>query len=376
MNEGAWEGGGAHILVVDDTAANRTLLRDLLEERGCRVSDAATAADADAIIARDRPDLILMDVSMPGEDGFSACTRLKAAPLTEAIPIILVTALAHREDRIRGMEAGANDYLTKPVDRTELGLRVRNALALHRLHDRAEAQYRQLREMETLRDSLVHMLVHDLRTPLTGIRLYLEMLRDDVIAAGKTEAGALLDEASGITVRMTEMINDLLDTSRFEAGAMPLELKPADAALLTREAVALVGTRGRRREVRVSGDPTAPVTCDPAIIRRVIANLIGNAVDYSPEGETVEVRVARANGDVEVRVQDRGPGIPEAYRERIFEKFGQIDAVSRQVKHSTGLGLTFCRMAVQAHGGRIGVDSPEGGTGSTFWIRLPAARGS
>ena len=112
------------------------------------------------------------------------------------------------------------------------------------------------------------------------------------------------------------------------------------------------------------------VQCDPSIIRRVLANLIGNAVDFSPEGVPVRVRVETSNGDVRVLVSDEGPGIPAAWHERIFDKFGQLQASRSHVKHSSGLGLTFCKLAISAHGGRIGVES-EPGQGSTFWFQLP-----
>lgn len=367
-----WSGDGARILVVDDQEPNRLLLREMLESHGCVVSE---IAEGDAAVTRAReemPDLILLDVNMPGIGGLEVCRLLKAAPETAGIPVLLVTALSHREDRLRGIEAGANDYLTKPFDRNELGLRVRNAVSLRRLHLRTEDQFRRLRELESLRDGLVHMLVHDLRTPLTGIRLYLEMLRDDAIALeGGPQFVELVDEANSISTRMTEMVNDMLDTSRLESGAMPLECVDSDISILVREAIELVGTRGRRRQVDVEADAIGMVQCDPGVIRRVVANLIGNAVDFSPDGRPVRVRIDRvADGFARVQVSDDGPGISAEYHERIFDKFGQLDAARSHVKHSTGLGLTFCKLAVTAHGGRIGVESAPG-SGSTFWFVLP-----
>ena len=368
--------GPAHILVVDDQEANRLLLRDVLEPEGHRVTEAASGVAALQIVGELKPDVVLLDVTMPGVDGLEVCRRLKADPGTAAIPVLLVTALSHREHRLRGIEAGANDYIAKPIDRAELVLRVRNALHMHRLHSEVAEQYRRLQELERLRDGLVHMLVHDLRTPLAGIRTYLELLKEDAqTMSNQAEFAHLIAEANVVAFRMTEMVSDLLDVSRLEEGAMPLERSDADLAALAAEAVALVGARAiRDTNVQLAAPPYGVrVVCDAGVIRRVIANLVSNAVDFSKNGDAVEVLVEAGPAGPRVAVVDRGYGIPPEYHEKIFEKFGQVEASRQRVKHSSGLGLTFCKLAVEAHGGHIGVDSTVG-SGSTFWFDLPGPR--
>lgn len=360
-----------HVLVVDDQDANRMLLRDLLEARGYEVSEASSGPEALEQIAAVLPDVLLLDVSMPAMDGFEVCRRLRSAPETVALPILLVTALAAREHRIQGIEAGANDYITKPIDRTELVLRVRNAIHMHRLLRQVEEQLRRLRDLEALRDSLVHMLVHDLRTPLTGIRMYLELLREDVrLSRAGDGLRELVEEANTVSERMTGMVNDMLDVSRLEEGAMPVERKPADLVALAREAIKVAGGQHRINLQLDAPDGGVAVACDPELIRRVIANLVSNAVDFSPDKSTVKVRIRNGGPEARLQVEDQGPGVPSEFQERIFEKFGQADVKRQRVSHSTGLGLTFCKLAVEAHGGRIGVES-EAGQGSTFWFTLP-----
>lgn len=363
-----------HVLVVDDQEPNRLLLRDLLEARGYEVAEATGGAEALEAIARRRPDVVLLDVSMPGMDGFEVTRRLRDDPATQPLPVLLVTALAAREHRLQGMEAGANDYITKPIDRAELALRVRNAIQMHRLLLKVEDQYRQLRDLEGLRDNLVHMLVHDLRTPLTGIRMYLELLRED---ARLSRAGGglkeLVDEANAVSERMTAMVNDMLDVSRLEEGAMPVHRKPADLTQLAGDAMKVAGA-GRRVDLAFEAPPDGvTVDCDPELIRRVIANLVANAVDFSPDRSLVQVRVENGGPEARVEVADQGPGIPPEFHERIFEKFGQADVMRQRVKHSSGLGLTFCKLAIEAHGGRIGVES-DAGKGSRFWFTIPTGR--
>ena len=360
-----------HVLIVDDQEPNRLLLRDLLEARGYEVTEATSGQEALEAVAARLPDVVLLDVSMPGMDGFEVTRRLREDPATQALPVLLVTALSAREHRLQGMEAGANDYITKPIDRAELALRTRNAIQMHRLLRQVEDQYRRLRDLEGLRDNLVHMLVHDLRTPLTGIRMYLELLRED---ARLTRAGGglreLVDEANAVSERMTAMVNDMLDVSRLEEGAMLVQRKAADLTQLAAEAMKVAGA-GRRVELSFEAPPDGvKVDCDPELIRRVIANLVANAVDFSPDRSKVQVRVENGGPEARVEVADQGPGIPAEFHERIFEKFGQADVMRQRVKHSSGLGLTFCKLAIEAHGGRIGVES-ESGQGSRFWFTIP-----
>ncbi len=360
------------ILVVDDNEANRLLLQEFLELEGHHVLLASNGAEALECAAKHLPDLMLLDVNMPRMDGLEVCRRVRADPVSRALPIILVTALAERSHRLQGIAAGANDYLTKPIDRADLLLRVGNALGLRRLHQEVADQYRQLQELERMRDSLVHMLVHDLRSPLTGISGYLELSTDRVRDLGSPELLADFEDM-GQSVRMlTDMVSNVLDVSRFEADAMPLNRVEVDLRTLAAEAIATLG-RSRHATVHFTPPPEAvPAMADADVIRRVIANLVGNAIKFTPTGGAVVVEVGPGSSGPKVRVTDTGPGIPVEHHHRIFEKFGQVAGAEGPKIAASGLGLTFCKMAVEAHGGKIGVES-EVGKGSTFWVFLPAA---
>ena len=360
------------ILVVDDQEANRQLLRDMLELDGHRVLEADNGLTALDLAAEHDPDAVLLDVTMPGLDGFEVCRRLRAAPRTSATPVLLITGLVQREHRLQGMAAGANDYLVKPIDRSEVTLRVRNAVRMRMMHRKLQVQFTELQRMERLRDDLVSMVAHDLRSPLTGLRGYLELLQEELHDQLSLSPGGMLNEAVRAVDQLNGMIGDMLDVSRMEVDALPLARRPADLRGLASAAVAALGPPPsfHRVQTTIVGEPTE-VPCDVSLVRRVIVNLLANAVRFSPAGSTVEVRVTAEEGGGTVRVRDHGPGIPAAEQQRIFEKFTQLGDSRAARARSSGLGLTFCRMVVDRHGGRIGVSSTVG-AGSEFWFWLPA----
>ena len=365
--------GSPLVLVVDDEPKNVELLTDLLESRDYRVCS-ATDGDQGLRLARERsPDVVLLDVMMPGLNGFDVCRHLKGEQKTAMIPVLLVTALNARQDRLAGMGAGANDFVTKPIDSGDLILRVRNAAASKRLHDRVATQLRELHDLETARDTLTHMIVHDLRSPLTGLMAYLDLLR--TVANGNTEVVEYASEAQAIASRLTEMIGQVLDVSRLESRQMPLALQETDLVSLLSAAVASLGPPPEG--IRVTYETPPPpirLTCDPDLITRVVANLVGNAYKFTPPGGQVRVGLVLEADRVRLTVTDEGPGIPPEFRGLIFEKFGQAPMRKAGGLRSSGLGLTFCKLAVEAHKGKIGMEASENG-GARFWVELfyPAA---
>jgi PAS domain S-box-containing protein len=235
------------------------------------------------------------------------------------------------------------------------------------LQQELETRFQELKKLEELRDSLTHMIVHDLRSPLTAILGYLELMVEDATLA-QTHAVRVQGAMRGAK-SLIQIINALLDVNKMEAGEMKLDLTDADLVATARETLESLSGMAGDRSVVV--DDAGPVVhrCDHTLMGRVVANLLGNAYRYSPKKSTVTVRVRNQGDRARVEVQDQGNGIPEEYRERIFQKFGRVEG-GKQHAYSTGLGLTFCKLAVEAHGGTIGVDSVLK-QGSTFWFELP-----
>jgi signal transduction histidine kinase len=241
-------------------------------------------------------------------------------------------------------------------------------------------QQRELEALSRLKDNLTAMLVHDLRTPLTAVIGSLETVRAGVLGEVSPEVGEMTDMALDGSRSLLRMVNDLLDIARMEAGEPILDLAESDAALVVSEAVDAVAALARERGIAL-GSNVAPgipsVRIDREKVRRVLVNLLGNALKFTPAGGRVDLRASWSGAERQVvfAVSDTGEGIPKAYHQRIFDKFGQVETRKAGRKMGTGLGLTFCKMVAEAHGGLIGVES-EVGRGSTITLVIPDARGA
>ena len=371
------------ILVADDVPANVELLCDQLATLGYRVETAVDGPSAvDACFAK-KPDLCILDVSMPagslGVDdrstGFEVCRRIKRDPRTARIPVIFVTALNDTTDRVKAIEAGGDDFLTKPHNRQILGARLRSLLRLKFATDALEESYRKLRELEKVRDDLMKMIVHDLKSPLTSVLAALEMVLDGDFGAVSDTQRRALGDAEAKAEDLLALIEDLLEVARIEETSIQLDVQPiAPAALLT-EVLHEWEMRLAQEEASATMDVTddAPVFhADKGLVKRVLSNLIQNALTHSPRNVKIWLRARNdgATDGVLFTVADNGPGIPKEYHEIIFRKFEQAKTPSAPRVRSSGLGLAFCKLAVEAHGGRIWVQSEEG-KGSQFHFTLP-----
>jgi signal transduction histidine kinase len=212
-----------------------------------------------------------------------------------------------------------------------------------------------------------------MKTPLQVIVLDIDLLKERL--EGRLDGTDLesLDSILSYIRQVDVMVKSVLDLSRLESGKLPLNRAEQDLGPLLKETVHFLGTVAAETTISVEmSDGVPPVDGDAEVIKRIMLNLLFNAVKYSPTNGRIRVGASVEGGLVRVSVTDQGPGIPEECREKIFEKFGQVRSKRHQRRDSSGLGLTFCKLAVEAHGGRIGVDSNEG-CGSTFWFTIPAA---
>lgn len=359
------------VLIVDDEVKNRDLLRALMESQDHHVIEAEDGEIALKLIREQSVDVVLLDVMMPKMNGFEVCERIKEEPATAAIPVLMVTAITDRESRLEGIKAGATDFLSKPIDTRDVGLRVRNALHSKGLYDQIQENYRKLLELEQLRDDLTHMVVHDMRSPLTAVSVSLQLVQMTASDQLTEKEQQNLAYALEGTNKLAEMINSLLDVSRLEAGEMPVNMENHDIRPIIDTSLKALSTLTKEITL-INNAPAEPVmvSCDGDLFSRVIGNLLSNAVKYTPKGGEIIIKIESKSDNIKVSVTDSGPGIPPDYHTRIFQKFGQVEGRVEGKKYSTGLGLAFCKLAVEAHGGSISVESEEG-CGSTFTFTLP-----
>jgi len=364
-----------NILVVDDTAANLQLLSRMLKGSGYRVRPVPSGRLALQAALSRPPDLVLLDINMPEMNGYEVCRAFKEHPALKDIPIIFISALNDTENIIAAFDAGGVDFVVKPFQFREVRARVDAHLRIRQLQRELEAANAQLAEslgqqraLELLRDNLVHMLVHDMRSPLMGITTYLQIIQEDASTLLSDDLREDIVQARSCSTVLTSMINDLLDISRMEASEMPLRRERCELADIVKDGVTALGGLTLNHDVQTTGDATA--YCDREVITRVITNLIGNAVKFAPLGSLIRVELAMEGDAPRVTVVDDGPGIPPEHRDRIFEKFKQLEPGRKTRFPRAGLGLTYCKLAVEAHGGQIGVCGEEG-EGSQFWLTLP-----
>lgn len=361
------------ILVVDDSSTNRKVLHIHLVKLGFEVIEAVNGLEALEVMSNDLPDLVLLDVMMPVMNGLDCCRQIKAGSDTRHIPVFFITSLNDRDSMLKGIEAGADDFIHRPIDIGYIKLRIQNAINAKRLRDRVVDQLEQLQQLESSRDGLVHMLVHDMRSPLQTIQGFSDIALTEQSISNDLQTWLQLINSE--SKRMVGMVSDILDVSRMENSEMPLDLKPVAIVDLIENLVGKYPKSANRAELKFHSQNvhhSTHIQCDESVIGRVLENFIGNAVKYTPANGEVEISVLaceRVPQRIRIQVADQGPGIPEDQQDRIFQKFEQVVNSETHLpqKYSSGLGLAFCKMAIEAHHGEIGLDS-EPGKGAVFWI--------
>ncbi len=367
------------ILIVDDTPANLDVLKQTLAREGYRISLAPSGERALKIVPLLKPDLILLDVMMPGIDGYETCRRLKRDRVHADIPVIFITAKNETQDIVEGFNAGGIDYISKPFRHEEVLARVSTQSrirslerARQRLTQDLDARNRHLVELNDLKTRFLGMAAHDMRTPLASIGGFSQILIDGASQMAEPEKEDFLTRIRNLSRQMLGMINDLLDVTVIESGQLNLDLieRSLNETLLNR--LPLFELLADKKNILIDAqlETLPPMPFDECRIHQVFDNLLGNAVKFSPAGSRIVVSLDAEGEFARVTVRDEGPGLCEADKNRLFDGFQKLNPRPTGGEKSTGLGLLIARKMVEAHGGKLTVESAPG-KGSTFGFMLP-----
>lgn len=362
------------VLIVDDEPSARATLEALLYPEGYNLAFAANGQTALSLVAELEPDVILLDVMMPDTDGFTICQHLKAEKRWQHIPVIIVTALDSKEDLARGLEAGADEFLSKPVNGLELRARVRSMLRIKRQYDSLEATMH-------MREDLASMIAHDMRnllSPIIGFSQILAIMTN----LTETERVEFAETVYSQANRLSSFIDDILLLAKMEQNHLILNCIPVNMNSLIYEVENTHRFVAQSKDISLVVDLPAEsqsVTLDRNLFQRLLDNLISNALKFAPARSTVTLKleypsITKTSHTLEkttlvrIKIADEGPGISIENRERIFDKFETI-ALKKSGVPQVGLGLAFCKMVTEAHGGCIFVEANQP-VGSIFIVEL------
>jgi two-component system sensor histidine kinase/response regulator len=379
------------ILIVDDNPKNRAICEEIFEED----FDLIHAEDGTAalqLIRERHPDVVLLDVMMPGINGYEVCQRMKTDAETGHIPVIIVSAKGQTDEIIEGFDSRADDYIVKPFVNSELRARVRATLRLKQAQDELQAANRKLhehmrkleeanerlKELDRIKAGFTAMLVHDLRSPLSVVQVTLQMLESDSLVA-QSEYKTLIRESLASCNDLFELTSDLMEIFRSESTTMVLSLSRMSLQRLVeepfRQATVLASKKDISLDLRLPEEPLV-VRADSYKLQRALTNLLSNAVKFTPRGGTIGLHVTppqslggeNASPEVLIDVIDSGDGIPPHDLPFIFDPYYQANTQNSGM--GSGLGLAIVKRIVAAHGGEVSVKSKLG-QGSRFSIRLP-----
>jgi len=356
------------VLVVDDHKVNLILLSRILEEEGYTVITGNNSRDALQHLHNQSPDIILLDVMMPGMDGFSLCRKLKKDKKFSDIPIIFLTSRSQKEDIVEGFNAGGNDYITKPFNRQELLARVRNHLHLYDTLLENKRLIRLSDEASHSKTEFLASMSHEIRTPLNSIIGMAEVLSDTPLSDEQRNYVHIFRSAGE---SLLEIINDILDLSKIEAGQTDLEAIDFHLPSLLDSVLSILSVRAVEQNthlsVHIHEDVPDGICGDPTRLRQILINLVGNGLKFTENG-TVTINVARdSKSKLLFSIKDTGIGIPVEKQELIFNSFTQADSLTTRKYGGTGLGLTICQKLTKIMKGKIWLESVPG-QGSTFFF--------
>ncbi|MCP4152013.1 MAG: hybrid sensor histidine kinase/response regulator [bacterium] len=353
------------IFVAEDVPKNLHVLYDMLNRENYRVAASGNGEQALKMIADLKPDLVLLDIMMPGINGIEVCRRLKENPATAEIPIIFLTALANPDDIVKGFKIGAVDYITKPFNQTELMARVKNHLELRFSREA-------LKELNTTKDKFLSIISHDLRTPLQSLYFSTYAAYQKCETLDEEEKKDHFRHFYHCTHQLSMLVENLFYWARSQGGGMEARPDKLDMAGLAKETLELLEESSLNKKIRLNSLIETGITAyaDRDMIRTVMRNLVSNAVKYTKPGGEVTLRAEIRKGSTAIKVEDNGMGMDEKTIAQLFVNAGKRITPGTADEKGSGLGLILCKEFVEKNHGTIDVES-EPGKGTVFTFTMP-----
>ena len=362
------------ILVTDDDARSRELVEAHLHRSRHRVVSAASGSEALERARLDPPDLALVDRDLPGLDGLATMRQLKQQAAGEYLPVIVVVPFGDMETRVEAWQAGADEVLVKPLHREELLVRIDNLVELRAERLAVADSNRELRRLQVFKSNLDQLLVHDLKNPLAALAANLEYVGQELPEDSRPDLFDAVRDATSASRRLQRMVTSILDVSRFEEGVLVPRRRPTPLAPLLDGLSSLHRRAAQERSVTIEVDcpQNLELDVDRELFTRVIENLLETSLRRTSRGGLLSLRATRAidGGPVRVVVGSTGQAVPNAMRAQLFDRYGALEAREGAQRVGAGLGLYFCRLAIEAHGGRVFLGE---GPALTFVLELPAS---
>lgn len=363
------------VLVVDDSEFELQLVDFILQEKNYQTVLAGNGTDALIILETLTPDLILLDIMLPDFDGFEVCKKLKTIDKLKDIPVIFFTSLSNIDDIVKGFEAGGVDYVTKPFNTDELLVRIKTHLDLINSKRKIELQARELSQANALKDKMFSVISHDLRSPVSSIKLALDFISKGLVKP----TDELFNETIKGLVKTTDeayiLLENLLGWAKSQSNILTVYPESLDLKLLASSIAGLLKLTSENKKISIENNIPEGITvfADMQMIQSVLRNLLSNALKFTPENGSIEMNALEMNTEVIISIKDSGVGISEPSLKRIFDQDQPVKTLGTNKESGSGLGLILCKDFVEKNGGRIWVES-EKGKGSTFSFTVPVNR--
>ncbi len=361
------------ILVVDDSVFDLQLVEWILQEKNYNTVIAKSGKEALEAARTFVPDLILLDIMLPDMTGFEVCVRIKKIEVLKDIPVIFITALSNVEDIVKGFEAGGVDYVTKPFNRDELLVRIKNHLDLISSKRQIELQAHELALSNALKNKLFSVISHDLRAPVGSIKQTLDFIASGLIKPGEELFDETIDNLRKTSDEAYILLENLLGWAKSQSNILHVLPEPINLKSLASSIMGLLNLSYKTKKIDVENripDETI-VFADLQMVNSVLRNLLSNAMKFTPANGLIRIH-SEIKGDlVEISVTDTGVGIAESDLKKVFNAENPLKTFGTNNESGSGLGLLLCKDFIEKNGGKIWIES-KAGKGSTFTFTLPA----